>query len=116
MKRERILRTQPSQSRIMEEMKLDKQLKDLLRQSDMNVAQLARASRVSAKTIYNWLAGQKPKDLDSVKRVADHFNISIDQLCYGNVSGSPISGREFEHHLDEVNAGIFEVVLRRVRK
>jgi transcriptional regulator with XRE-family HTH domain len=97
-------------------MKLDKQLKSLIRESDITVAQLARATHVSPKTIYNWLAGQKPRDLDAVKRVAEHFKISIEKLCYGIEVQISAKAGELEKHLDEVNAGIFEVVLRRVRK
>lgn len=103
------------QSPISEEMKLDKQLKALIRESDITVAQLARAAGVSAKTIYNWLGGQKPRDLDAVRKVAEHFKVSIEVLCYGAEAMPADKGGEFEQHLDEINAGIFEVVLRRRR-
>lgn len=103
------------QSPIIESMKLDKQLKALLRESDTTVAQLARASGVSAKTLYNWLAGQKPRDLDAVKKIADYFKVSIERLCYG-AEPQPPKASPFEKHMDEINAGIFEVVLRRPRK
>ena len=93
-------------------MKLDKQLKTLLRQSDTTVAQLARATGVSPKTVYNWLEGQKPRDIDAVKRVADHFKVTVDYLCFS--TPQPTSpGNEIERHLDEIHAGTFEVVLRR---
>ena len=100
-------------SPMLKAMKLDKQLKVLLRENDINVAQLARKAGVSSKTIYNWLEGQSPRDIDAVKRVADHFRISLDFLCYG--IGEAKSGSQFEQHLDEVRAGLYEVILRRPR-
>ena len=95
-------------------MQLAKQLKSLLRSNDITVAQLARIVGVSSKTIYNWLAGQPPKDIGAVKKVADHFGVTLDFICYG--IELPQTKTEIERHLDEVNAGVFEVVLRRVRK
>ena len=96
------------------EMKLDKQLKALLRENDINVAQLARKAGVSSKTIYNWLEGQMPRDIGAVKKVADHFGVTLDFLCYEIATQKPSS--EIERHIDEINAGVFEVVLRRSRK
>lgn len=100
-----------SDSTMLIEMKLDKQLKTLLRERDITVAQLARKAGVSPKTIYNWLERQRPRDIDAVKKVADHFNVTLDFLFYG--TPPPMPSNEFERHLEEVNAGLFEVVLRR---
>lgn len=99
---------------IMASMQLDKQLKLLLKQKDVTVAQLARKVGVSSKTIYNWLSGQHPKDIEAVKKVADHFKVSLDFICYGE---SPAArNTQIEKFEDEINAGVFEVVLRRVKK
>lgn len=32
--------------------------------------------------------GQKPKDIDQVKRVADYFKVSLDELVFGETSAS----------------------------
>lgn len=113
MKSERIDRAISRSSPIILTMLLAKQLKVLLRANDMTVAQLARKTNVSAKTIYNWLAGQGPKDIGAVKKVADHFGVTLDFLCYGI---EPPNKTEIERHFDEINTGIFEVVLRRVKR
>jgi transcriptional regulator with XRE-family HTH domain len=98
-------------SPIIRTMKLDKQLKTLLRENDITVAQLARKAGVSAKTIYNWLEGQNPRDIGAVKKVADHFKVTLDFICYGT---EPIkTTSSFEQHLDEIHAGTYEVILRR---
>jgi transcriptional regulator with XRE-family HTH domain len=92
-------------------MKLDRKLKRLLAEYDINISQLARATDVPRQTIDNWLSGQEPRSLSQVKIVADYFDISIDELCFGSRNQKTI-----EDYGDEINAGVFEVVLRRIKK
>ena len=61
-----------------------------------------------------WLEGQKPKDIGAVKRVADYLQVSVDHLCFG-MDLLP-TATEIERHMNEINAGVFEVILRRVKK
>ena len=93
---------------------LHKQLKSLITKNDTTVAQLARATKISSKTIYQWLHGQKPRDLNQVRRVADHFSVTIDYLAFGIVNNKTKS--EFSDYADEINAGVFEVILRKKRE
>jgi transcriptional regulator with XRE-family HTH domain len=93
-------------------MKLGKHLKDLLKSSDTTVAQLSRATGVSSKTLYKWIDGQNPRDISQVKKIAIYFEKSVDELCFGD---SPSAKKSpIEAHQAEINAGIFEVVLRKV--
>ena len=88
-------------------------LKKLLHEHDINAAKLARATNIAPQTINNWLSGQEPRSLGQLKIVADYFNVSVDYLVYGKEEKS----REaIEEYKDEINAGLFEVVLRRIRK
>lgn len=50
---------------------------------NMNATELARKTFVPRQNISNWLMGQKPKDVDQVKRVADYFNTTVDDILYG---------------------------------
>lgn len=93
-------------------MKIGRQLKDLLNKHDLKVAQLARATGIPRQTLDNWILGQDPRNLKQVKIIADHFKVSIEFLCFGE-QPKERSLVEFEH---EINAGVFEVVLRRVNK
>lgn len=89
-------------------------LKRLLRERDITVAQLSRATKIPPQTLNNWLSGQEPRKLSQVKLVADYFNVTMDQLLYEVViteNKNPIS--DFSN---EINAGVFEVVLRRIKK
>ena len=93
-------------------MELKRVLKELLKQRDMSVAQLSRATRLPRQTIDNWLTGQEPRSLKQVKKVAEYFGVPMDFLCFGE-NPKDKSIREYE---DEINAGVFEVVLRRVKR
>ena len=73
----------------------------------MTVAQLSRAT----KTLNNWLSGLEPRNMNQVKTVASHFNLSLDELTYGEIKGKPLN--KLDQNADEIYAGVFEVVLRR---
>lgn len=90
---------------------LPQNLKRLLKEKDLTVAQLARATKVPAQTLNNWLAGLEPRNMSQVKIIAQFFKISLDELAYGErPTTSSDKLKEFE---DEIYAGVFEVVLRR---
>lgn len=88
-------------------------LKSLLHENDITAAKLARATGVPPQTINNWLSGQEPRNLSHLKTIADYFDVSVDYLVYGT---KQTSKEPIDEYRDEINAGIFEVVLRRVKK
>ena len=94
-------------------MKLDKILKAQLYESGAKVTALSKATRVPLQTLHNWLAGQKPRDIDQVKRVADHFGVSLNYLCFGEIERTDKDLKDFR---EEILAGVFEVVIRKPRK
>ena len=98
-----------------EVMKLREVLKQLLKKHDLTVAQLSRACSVPEKTIHNWLSGHEPKKLDQVWKVAKHFKVSMNYLCgfeeIGFAEKDPLSA----YMEDEIYAGKFEVILRRIK-
>lgn len=95
-------------------------LKKLLHEHDLTAAQLARACSIAPQTINNWLSGQEPRSLNQIKAVADHFGVSVDYLVYGlDIKKSYLKEslkEPMEQFEDEINAGVFEVVLRRIRR
>src|SRR5690606_27108579 len=90
-------------------MKISAILKKLLYEHDITISQLARATKVPRQTIDNWISGQEPRSISQVKKVASYFEISVDELCFG-ISLTKTDLQDFN---EEINAGIFEVVLRR---
>lgn len=79
----------------------------------MNASDLSKKVGISKSTISDWLAGSSPKNIIQVKAVADFFDCSIEFLCF---SESEKDQSPINQYNDEINAGIFEVVLRRVKK
>lgn len=94
---------------------INKILRRLLIENDMTAAQLARATGIAPQTINNWLGGQEPRKLNQLKKVADYFEITLDELVYGASSKAKEQELLIEY-ADEINAGTFEVVLRKVKK
>lgn len=95
-------------------MKLNSNLKALMTKQRISLVELAKLSKVPKQTLHNWLSGAEPKSLNQIKAVAEVFGISIEELCYGEKPKS--TKPSIEEFQDEINAGVFEVVLRRVKK
>ena len=96
------------------DMKLSNQLKKLIQQSGTTITVLSKATKVPQQTIHNWISGSRPRDFDQVKKVAEHFKVTLDFLVYGIESEK--TSTPFDSLREEINAGVFEVVLRRVKK
>ena len=92
---------------------LEKNLKELMAKNALNVPRLSKLTGISKQTLSNWTAGQKPKNIEQVKTVASFFNVSLDYLCFGEET---MKEPKITDYSEEINAGIFEVVLRRVKK
>lgn len=95
--------------------KLKENLKKLVKAKDISIAHLARETDIAPQTLNNWLAGAEPRNLNQIKSVADYFKISVDELCFG-FGTKPSKKNSFQDYSDEINAGVYEVVLRRIKK
>ncbi len=91
-------------------------LRSKLNENGISISALARSTGISRKTLENWLDGRRPQNIEQVKRVADFFALSVDEICFGPSIRRTESRTELEQYRDEINAGVFEVVLRRVKK
>jgi transcriptional regulator with XRE-family HTH domain len=94
-------------------------LRDVLRlklkELGIGIPTLARHTGISRQTLSNWIGGQKPHNIEQVKKVADYLAITVDELCFGSKVEKGAGRSVLETYGDEINAGIFEVVLRRAR-
>lgn len=84
----------------------------------ITLSALSKATGVPKQTIHNWLCGTEPKTLDHVRAVAKYFRLTIEGLCYGDAekSGKKALMNPIIEHEEEIRAGVFEVILRRVKK
>ena len=94
-------------------MQLAKILKELSEERGITISMLSKKTGVPQQTLHNWISGVEPKNLTQVKKVADFFEVSLDYLCFGKEVKKP---DDITSYRDEINAGVFEVVLRRVKR
>ncbi len=100
------------------ELNLKNQLRFFLDRREMTAAQLARKAGVPKQSLSGWLAGNNPRDVRQVKRVADTLETTVDHLMFGSGRGS---GQEKPTELEALLgdgwvSGLFEVKFRRVRR
>lgn len=97
-------------------MRLKHQLALYLERRDITAAQLSRKTGLPKALFSRWMAGQKPKDIDQVKKVADALGCSLENLLYGEGTEDKVSSIGDLGSLlgDEWCGGTFELKLRRV--
>lgn len=93
-------------------MEFAKTLKTVMRQQAISTAELAKEINVSPKTIADWLTGRTPRDLDAVKRCADHLKVSVHYLLYGQDDRSSLI--EDILHKTEIHSGLYEITIKKV--
>jgi transcriptional regulator with XRE-family HTH domain len=95
-------------------MNLSKNLRRLLDEQQLSVAQLSRRTGVPAKTLYHWLSGQQPQKIEHLFRICDTLKVSIEEL-YGRKKKITASApREWSEliPLEGCHLGAYEVILR----
>lgn len=75
-----------------------KNLRRELRVRGLSVAELAKRSGVPAKTIYGWTSGQRPRNVEQVKMVADVLEITLDELLFATPKALECSRLEYSVH------------------
>jgi transcriptional regulator with XRE-family HTH domain len=66
-------------------MNISKNLSKYLKSEGITLNEFSKRISISASTIHGWLNGIPPKNLKDVKKVADYFNVSLDELCFEEV-------------------------------
>lgn len=95
-------------------MHLSKNLNSLLERKGITVTRLSKEVSIPVQTLHGWLNGVEPKSLKQVLLVAKFFGLDIETLCFGDATKAKSS--VIASHEDEIAAGIYEVVLRKVKK
>ena len=55
-------------------------IKDLLSTEKISQYALAKRTGISQSAISNWLSGKKEPSIDSLWRIADYFDVTVDYL------------------------------------
>jgi transcriptional regulator with XRE-family HTH domain len=93
-------------------MNLSKNLRELLKNNGVSIAALSKKTGVPSQTLHNWLSGMEPRSLSQVAKIATHFGMTIDEICFGK---KPVKS-SISDFQDEINAGVFEVILRKPKR
>lgn len=67
----------------MAEIKLGNQMKRLMEQAGISFKTLSNLADVPVKTLYGWTAGNRPRDIMDVMRVAETLNVTLEELLFG---------------------------------
>ncbi len=85
----------------------------------IRLSELAREVDVPKSTIHSWMYGCQPRDLVALKKVADYFSISVDEICFGDTvqMSQELQTESFiQQTKDGLNIGSFDVILLRRQK
>lgn len=55
-------------------------IKDLMNEERISQAELARSVGISQSAVCNWLNGKNEPSIDSLWRLADFFDVSVDYI------------------------------------
>lgn len=64
-------------------MSFHKNLKRLIFERDLKIGQVAKATGIKRTTLSDWLAGSKPRDLGDLRRLAQFFGLSLENMIFG---------------------------------
>lgn len=71
------------------EIVLGSQITAFLEQEGITQSGLANRLAINKSTLHNWVNGVSPQALLTLSRIADYFELSIDELCFGNKPREP---------------------------
>ena len=86
-------------------MQLSQMLRKMIRDRNLSLSKLSKASGVSAPTLHGWQNGRGVQDLDALKKVAAVLQISVHELLYGEPD-------PFESKSDQIIEHLFTGDLR----
>lgn len=98
-------------------MRLTDNLKLLFKEKETTVSNVSRITEIPIQTIHNWMNGHQPQNIEYLKKLSEYFGLTIDEICFSSSSEVLKSkSNTIDKYEDEINAGVFEVILRRVNK
>jgi len=68
--------------KVNQEIYLRTNLEFLIKRQGLTITKLAGLTGLPKQTIHNWLCGAIPKNLSQIKKLANLFNLLVDELCF----------------------------------
>ena len=90
-------------------MKLANNLKKIMKTNGYSLSKLAIELKIPKSTIHGWLNGVEPKSIIELKRLSDHLEIPLDELCFGEGQCSVLKKTNIKITIDDQE---FELILK----
>ncbi|MEN0059453.1 MAG: helix-turn-helix transcriptional regulator [Bdellovibrio sp.] len=98
-------------------MKMGKNVRRLMLEQGLSVAELSSRSGVPAKTLYHWLGGQKPHNIEQIFKICEVLEVSVESLFERQLPRPRnIPSLDFRKIAEDLHIGTYEVVLRPTSK
>ena len=91
-------------------------LKELMRKSNLNSADVARAINVPTKTVAEWIGpnARFPQSPEVIRALSNFFSVPVYVLLYGEEDPHSLLGEILEK--TEVVTGTYEITVRKVKR
>ncbi len=90
-------------------MKLAYNLKKIMKSNGYSLSKLASELKIPKSTIHGWLNGVEPKSIIELKRLSDHLEIPLDELCFGEGHCAVLKKTNIKITIDDQE---FELILK----
>lgn len=88
---------------------LKENLKMLLTSKNMRLSQVSRFTNINKTTLHNYLHGVYPQGLLTVIKLAQFFNVPLEELVLGNKSS-------FIPNSIKITEGQYEITIKRIKE
>lgn len=88
-------------------------LRAFLKKKRVSLSLVSRETGISYSTLHTWLENRNPRDIVKVKKLADYFGVSLDELLFGDVDMAISRANAVELPDASLFLGTFEVTVRR---
>jgi transcriptional regulator with XRE-family HTH domain len=90
-------------------------LENLMADKNVSISKLAKDIDVSAKTVQEWVGktGRVPRNLDSIKKLSEYFDVSVHFLLFGEEDNRNIINDILEK--TEIHTGLYEITIKKVK-
>lgn len=84
---------------------VEKNIKNFREQKGISQSELAEILNVTRQAVSNWETGKTQPDIDTLHKIADILEVSIDELIYGNKRTNHVEHKHY--HIQNItdNAG-----------
>ena len=95
-------------------MKFSENLKHHIQEHNLSLKELAIKLNVPPSTVHGWLNGIPPKNILTIKKIADLFNCSLDKLCF-NEEFEKLDPEDLDYSgMIQIGKNRYKVVLEKI--